>query len=89
MEIDANLKWSPVSGPTPTGRPQTDAPAAADGDSFASSTALETALNNTPDVRPEAVANGRELADNPEYPSDATVKTLSNFLASQFQAGMD
>lgn len=57
-------------------------PAAAD-TSFASSTAIETALKNTPDVRPSTVDRARELINDPEYPSAGTVTKLAGFLADK------
>jgi hypothetical protein len=90
MEIDANMKWDAVNGLPPATPSATGAkPPAAQGDSFASSTALEAALKNAPDIRPDAVAEGRDLAGSDGYPSADTVKKLSDFLATQLQSDSD
>lgn len=89
MEIDANMKPGAVNGPFPATRSATGAKPVAESDSFARSTALETALKNTADTRPEAVARGLDLINNGNYPSADAVKTLSSFLASQLQSSPD
>jgi hypothetical protein len=91
MEIDANMKWGAVNGlppATPSATGATPAPSV-EGDSFASSAALEAALKSAPDIRPEAVAGGRDLVSNANYPSDDTIKQLSDFLATQLQSDSD
>jgi hypothetical protein len=50
---------------------------------------LETALSNTSDSRPEAVARGLALINSGNYPSADAVKKLSGFLASQLQSSSD
>jgi hypothetical protein len=89
MEIDANLSLGAVNGLIPATRSTTGAEPAAESDFFASSTALETALKNTADTRPEAVARGLDLINNGNYPSADAVKKLSGFLASQLQSSPD
>ena len=87
MEIDSNMKWGAVNGLAPaTPSAAAAQPPVAENDSFASSTALEAALDNTPDVRPQAVAEGRALAGDGGYPSSETVKQLSDFLAAHLQS---
>jgi len=83
MEIDTKINWGAVNSLPPVKNAGTAGKTAAPGDSFASSTDLEGALQNTPDIRPDAVAAGRALVNNTNYPSDETLKKLSNFLASQ------
>ena len=85
MEIDANMNTSAVNGLPPPARAATGAKPVAESDSFAGSTALETALKNTSDTRPEAVARGLNLINSGNYPSADAVKKLSGFLASQLQ----
>ena len=80
MEIDANLSSGAVNGLIPAARSATGAKPVAESDSFACLTALETALKNTSDTRPEAVARGLELI-NGNYPSGDAVKKLSGFLS--------
>ncbi len=89
MEIDANLSSGAVNGLIPAARSATGAKPVAESDSFAGSTALETALKNTSDTRPEAVARGLELINNGNYPSGDAVKKLSGFLARQLQFNQD
>jgi hypothetical protein len=89
MEIDANLSSGAVNGLTPATRSATGAKPAVESESFASSTALETALKNTADIRPEAVARGLALINSGNYPSPDAVKKLSGFLASQLHSNPD
>jgi hypothetical protein len=91
MEIDANLNTGPLNGLVPSARPLAPgAQSIAGTDSFANSTAgLEDALQNTPEIRPEAVARGMQLASQDGYPSDDEIKSLSNFLANKLQSNSD
>lgn len=90
MEIDANIKWPAVSNSLPATKPTAAGPEPdAASDSFASSSALEAALQNTPDLRPEAVSNGLTLAADSGYPSGETIKQLSDFLAARLQNGLE
>jgi hypothetical protein len=89
MEIDANLNPGAVNGLFPVARSAAGAKPVSQSDSFASSTALETALKNTADTRPEAVARGLDLINSGNYPSAIAVKKLSGFLASQLQTSPD
>jgi hypothetical protein len=90
MEIDSNMKWGAVSGLPPATNSGAAAPQPpASADPFAKTDALEGALKNTPDVRDDAVANGRALVSDSGYPSDETVKKLSDFLADQFQSDLE
>ena len=85
MEIDANMNLGPLNGLTSATRSAPGPKPAGEDDSFADASALETALKNTSEIRPEAVARGLNLVNNANYPSDAAVKKLSDFLASQLQ----
>jgi hypothetical protein len=89
MEIDANMNPGAVNGLFPATRSAAGAKPVAGSDSFASSAALETALKNTADTRPEAVARGLDLINSGNYPSADAVKKLSGFLASQLQFNPD
>ncbi|MGD0816554.1 MAG: hypothetical protein ABSA83_23430 [Verrucomicrobiota bacterium] len=86
MKIDANMITRAVNGLPPPARAAAGAEPAAESDSFASSTALQMALKNTSDTRPEAVARGLNLIRSGNYPSADAVKQLSGFLASQLQS---
>jgi hypothetical protein len=77
------------SGLTPAARSATAPKPVAPPDSFDSSSALEMALNNTSDIRPEALARGLDLVNDSNYPSSDTVKKLSDFLAGQLQSGQE
>lgn len=59
----------------------------ADRAAFASSAALEAALKDIPDVRPEAVDRARDLISDPNYPSADTISRLSTFLATNLTGG--
>ncbi len=89
MEIDANMNLGAVNGLPPATRSATGAKPVAESDSFTGSTALETALKTTPDTRAEAVARGRALVSDSNYPSPNDIKKLSGFLASQLQSSQD
>ena len=90
MEIDANMKSGAASGLPAAARSATGTQSpVTESDSFASSSALEAALKNTPDVRPEAVANGRALVKKDGYPPEETLKKLSDFLATRLQSGLE
>jgi len=47
--------------------------------------AIQTALQQTPDVRAAAVARATELARDPTYPPLATIKAIGNLLALPVQ----
>ena len=89
MEIDTNFNWGAVNNLPPVKNSAPGTKPVAPADSFDNSSVLEGALQNTPDIRPEAVASGRALVNNSDYPSDDTVKKLSSFLASQLPASLD
>lgn len=81
MEVNTNISAGGIGGITPQKRsaPAAGAPAATD--SFASSTALDSAVKNLPASRPEAVARARELAADPNYPSADTLRQISGLFA--------
>jgi hypothetical protein len=84
MEINTNLTAGGLSNLTPPKQRSVAASQAAEaGASFASSNALEVALNGIPDVRPEAVDRARQLIADPNYPSADTIKTLAGFFADK------
>ena len=56
--------------------------ASAASDPFASSSAVQSAVMNLPASRPEAVAQARALAADPNYPSADTLRQVSTLLAS-------
>ena len=60
--------------------------AAEDAASFERSTALNEALAETPDVRPEVVARARALVGDPTYPPEVAIKKISQLLAMKIQS---
>ena len=48
---------------------------------LAGSKDLEEALQNNPDVRPDAVARARTLIDDPSYPSGNVVRAVADKLS--------
>lgn len=52
----------------------------ADSFSAANSTALRAALQAQPEVRPEVVARGKELAADPSYPSNDILRKVGEAL---------
>jgi hypothetical protein len=83
MEIDTKINTTGVNNLTPARRSVAAAPSAAPDSSFASSSALEAALKNTPDVRASEVDRARELISDPNYPSSGTINQLAGFLADK------
>jgi hypothetical protein len=84
MEINTNLTAGGVTNLTPTKQRSVAASQPAEpGASFASSNALEVALNGIPDIRPEAVESARALINDPNYPSADTIKALAGFFAGK------
>jgi hypothetical protein len=54
-----------------------------DAATFPDTQALKGRLNQTAEVRPEAVARGRELVNSSSYPPDHTVRGIAALLAAQ------
>lgn len=83
MEIEPSSNRVPVRGVEARTVRRT---AAAPGDAgdFANADALRNALENTPDVRPEAVARARELVTSPHYPPEVMVRKLAQLFAVEF-----
>ena len=50
--------------------------------SFARSRSLEMSLADVPDVRASAIARGRALISDPNYPSKAQLKTMARTLVN-------
>ncbi|HUI06982.1 MAG TPA: hypothetical protein VL486_08230 [Verrucomicrobiae bacterium] len=60
---------------------------AADRASFHGTEALNSALQQTPDVRPDVVQRAREQASDVEYPPLKTIKAISELLARETGQG--
>ncbi|HXD01242.1 MAG TPA: hypothetical protein VN048_18030 [Verrucomicrobiae bacterium] len=83
MKINPNTDPVRVGGAQPPKPAASATPAVAEADAFASSTAVNSALRNSPDSRPEAVDRARELINDPSYPGTDTLRKISQFLADQ------
>jgi hypothetical protein len=83
MEIKPSSSYTPVP-PVEARQIRRPAPAATDAGEFASTEALQSALNATPEVRPEAVARGRALVESSQYPPAATLQALARLFAFEF-----
>jgi len=83
MEVNTSLSAGGVGGITPQKPFASAAKNAAAPDSFASSNALERAVRNLPASRPEALAQARALAADPNYPSPDILRQISTLLADR------
>lgn len=83
MEIKPSSSYSPVP-PVEARQIRRPTPAATDAGEFASTEALQRALNSTPEIRPEAVARGQALVGSSEYPPAATLTALARLFAFEF-----
>jgi len=84
MEIKPNSNIDSVARVSYT---QTRASRPIDSDSdvsaFENSRALESRLQELPDVRPDVLANGKRLAGDPTYPPRETIQRIAALLALQ------
>ncbi len=48
---------------------------------FEAAAAVDSALERTPDVRPEVVERARRLVESPHYPPPETIRRIANLLA--------
>lgn len=82
MEVNPNAGTSPLQGVTnrapvaPPAKPQ-----AGDSTSFQGTDAVNGALQQIPDVRPEAVNQARALINDAQYPPLSAIHTISQLLA--------
>jgi hypothetical protein len=86
MEVNANTSTSPVQGVT--GRTPVSPPAkpqAVDSASFQGVDAVNGALQQTPDVRPEVVSQARALIADAQYPPLPTIDAISKLLAENLK----
>jgi hypothetical protein len=87
------MKINPNTNPVRVDGAQPQKPAApatlpsAEVDAFAGSTAINSALRNSPDSRPDAVDRARELINDPDYPDSSTIRQISQLLARQIGGG--
>ena len=81
MEVNTDFSAGAVGGISPQRPSAPAAKSAAASDSFASSNALERAVRNLPASRPEAAAQARALAADPNYPPPGALRQISLLLA--------
>jgi hypothetical protein len=81
MEVNTSYSTGALGGMAPQPPFAPAARTAAAPDSFASSKALEQAVRNLPASRPDALAQARALAADPNYPSPEVLRQVSSLLA--------
>jgi hypothetical protein len=74
MEIKANLNASGANSPP--------AKAVSSRAAFTNSAALERALKDLPDARPEVVARARQLVNDPHYPPAVVIHKISMLIGA-------
>jgi len=83
MKINPNTNPVRVDGAQPP-KPAVSAKLpAAETDAFAGSAAVNSALRNSPDSRPDAVSRARTLINDASYPGPETLRKVSQLLADQ------
>jgi hypothetical protein len=82
MKVNMNVNPVSIDGPTSPKRP-TPPPASVDTAAFASTTAINSALNGTPETRPDAVERAKALIADPQYPGSAVLGHISQLLAAR------
>lgn len=85
MEIKPSNSYSPIP-PTETRATRRAAAEMGDAGEFTSTEALQRALQAAPDIRPEAVARGRELVKAETYPPSETLNRLARLFAVELGA---
>ena len=80
MEIESSSSYLPIRGSDLRSARRVE-PRRTDASDFGEAEALRTALEKTPDVRPEAVARGKELVSLSSYPPPETLDRLARLLA--------
>ena len=82
MEVNPNIGAGPVQrvASKPLVAPRSK-PAETDSASFHDAEAVNGALRQTSDVRPEAVAQARELGADVKYPPLKMIQAIANLLA--------
>jgi hypothetical protein len=85
MEVEFNpgLSITPGAGQPVTRQPNTPTPPADTTMSFERTQALEKTLQETPDIRPEAVTRATALVSDGNYPSDEALNKMAGFLANK------
>jgi hypothetical protein len=87
MIIDPSNPTTPAVGqPATRGTSRISARQAGDTD-IRRATEVNRALNETPAVRPEAVARARKLVGNVKYPPDEIINSISKILSTRLDPG--
>jgi hypothetical protein len=86
MEINTNLSINGVDGSIAAKRATPTSNMPSDRVSLTNSSALDQALQNTPDSRPDMVARAQSLIADPNYPSSETLSAVARQLAGGFLA---
>lgn len=82
MEINLNSNLDAVVRAAASGnKPRVQSTPPASDISFTQTDSLNEALKSTPEVRPEAVARGKELVSNSLYPPMETIRQISSLMA--------
>jgi hypothetical protein len=93
MEISSNLNLNSVDGTATPQRTKAAPTGDADGDqdrvTLTDMTDIQSALENTPASRPDAVARARQLINDPSYPGAAVTSQVSQFLADKMLSQND
>ena len=86
MRVNPNPDPSEIAAlQATTVKRQAPATPATDNVSLAGSQKLAEALKQTPEVRPEKVAEAKRLLQDPSYPSDAVLGKVAGLLAQHLQ----
>ena len=89
MKVNLNSRPEPVvpSGPQPPARPVEIQ--AVDQANFDRTAAVERALRDQPEARPEMVAHGKAVIGSPQYPPLAGIEGISRLLASNWPSSAE
>jgi hypothetical protein len=80
MQIEANFNVSPPGRTPPATAPGRGGKVASDRAAFDDSVALEKALKDSPEVRPEVVEKAKQLVTNVPYPPPEVIAKISRLL---------
>ena len=73
----------------PLSSAKSERPAGGETEAFKGVASLENALQETPDVRPDKVARGRQLIADPHYPPPEIMQRVAQVLAPNIQRSED
>lgn len=87
MQVNPNLSTGPVGRAAEKPVVQARPAAHADSSSFQGSQSVNSALQQTPAVRSEAVARAQALIQDPDYPPTATIDAIGKLVAAVYNTG--